>query len=409
MNNSISIFDPSLFPSTNRPPANLLTNRNQLLSSTLLCIVSLLVPPGPFRQSLVIYTIFTLLYVVRQTSLPIYTDNYMSAVHLTLTLIRWIDFTLLHDPTTFVRTAGPHNTPIETPDDIKSYPLHRKLLWSISLNTTYRGTSFNWRVKNTPTIPPSTTRLRAILTHLLLILKYTLILDLRDYLHTYTILLTPQTPATLFHLPLWHQLLYTHLAILNSAAGIGVTYHIPALLLTLTHLTTPHSWPSVFGSWSSATTVRGAWGNLWHQYFRRWFEVFNTLLLNTLHIRRGTLLSKYIQIYFAFLLSAIFHHIAALNCVYVPSVRHQFLFFMLQPVCITIEDIAIAFGKRVGIKNSTAVRVMGYLWTFTAISFTGRHMAAYASESGIMLAPNPILFRFWERVMPLVGLPGVAR
>lgn len=139
---------------------------------------------------------------------------------------------------------------------------------------------------------------------------------------------------------------------------------------------------------------------------RRAFESLNTLVLNTLGIRRGTTLSKYNQIYFAFLFSALLHHSGSLNIPYVSSVPYQFLFFIVQPVCITMEDTVIALGRRYGFRDTGLTRALGYVWTFTALSFTTRYMAVNFTESGAMLAPNPVLFEVWGRVLPLLGIDG---
>ena len=408
MNTTFSIFSPALFPPPDRSPTTVIANRIDWLSASAACVVSLLLPPGILRQSLVIPTIVYLFYRVRQTSLPVgYHDSYLTYIHLLWTLIRWVDFTMLHSPEKDIyRTSEPDGSRIETPQDVRSYPLHHKLWRNINLVTNLRGIGWNWRVRNILLVDASTTRLSACLTHLLLILKYAIICDSRDYLVEHTTLLNPQTTTSYFSLPLLNQLIYVWMGILNSAAGLAIGYHIPALIVIALHLSIPQSWPPVNGNWSSVYTVRNAWGKLWHQYLRRFFEVANHNLLSLLHIKRGTTLSKYFQIYMAFFLSALFHHVGALNIPYFETVSYQFLFFVLQPVCITIEDVAIALGKRAGVKDSSVTRALGYLWTFTAVTFTGRYIAVFFSECGAMLAPNPRPFRFWDRVMPLLRPPG---
>ena len=67
-------------------------------------------------------------------------------------------------------------------------------------------------------------------------------------------------------------------------------------------------------------------------------------------------------------------------------------------------DRVASVGRRSGFKESAPTHTSGYLWTIAAISFTPRHVAVYLLELGAFLAPNPILFAFRERVMPLLGL-----
>jgi hypothetical protein len=396
---SFSLFNPSLFPSPSRPSTPAYANLIFPLS-LFVCIISLTFPRS-LRQALPIPIIIGLFHYVRQFESPIdFTDNYMTNIHLLWTLIRWIDFTLIHQPEQLIRVDG-LGDPIETADDIKSYPWPRKLVWSANLMTSIRGVRWNWQVNNIPHIDPD--RLAAVFDHIFIAIKYNLILDFRDYLALHH-LLDPVNIDTYFALPLWHQTLYVMVGILNSAAGIGLGYHALAAVCTATHLTHPRSWPPMFGSWAAFTTVRGAWGKLWHQMLRRFFTVSNDLLLNALGIKRGTTLSSYTQIYFAFLLSALFHHVGALNIPYMESVRYQFLFFLLQPVCITIEDILIALAGRAGLQRGPLMGCLCLIWTFCALAWMGRYMAVYFSESGAMLAPNPVLVGgIWERVLPVPG------
>jgi hypothetical protein len=82
------------------------------------------------------------------------------------------------------------------------------------------------------------------------------------------------------------------------------------------------------------------------------FETANSVLIFITRVKKGTLTSRYLQLYNAFFVSALIHHIGSLNIPYTPAVRCQFLFFMMQPVAITIEDSAIYLGRKVGLKES---------------------------------------------------------
>ena len=80
--------------------------------------------------------------------------------------------------------------------------------------------------------------------------------------------------------------------------------------------------------------------------------MINGGLIGALRIQRGTLTSRYLQLYNAFFVSAVIHHIGALNCPYSALARYQFYLFMIQPVAITMEDAAIYLGKRAGLKDT---------------------------------------------------------
>jgi hypothetical protein len=74
--------------------------------------------------------------------------------------------------------------------------------------------------------------------------------------------------------------------------------------------------------------------------------------MRLLSVRKGTLVSRYLQLYNAFFVSAVIHHIGALNCPYSALAWYQFYFFMIQPVAITVEDFAIYLGKKAGLKET---------------------------------------------------------
>lgn len=69
-----------------------------------------------------------------------------------------------------------------------------------------------------------------------------------------------------------------------------------------------------------------------------------------LGVKKSTVVSRYLQLYNGFLVSALIHHIGSLNTPYTPLIGHQFLFFMMQPVAITVEDLAIYLGRKAGLK-----------------------------------------------------------
>ena len=109
-------------------------------------------------------------------------------------------------------------------------------------------------------------------------------------------------------------------------------------------------------------------------------------------------------------MSASIHHIGSLNTPYVPAVKQQFLFFMLQPVAITFEDYIIHFGKKFGIRpccklaivdlireeeltlsRAVMTRVGGYLWVIAFQSFALRYFASYGFQLGLGSVANPLV------------------
>lgn len=104
------------------------------------------------------------------------------------------------------------------------------------------------------------------------------------------------------------------------------------------------------GNFFHATTVRNFWGREWHQMIRRVISTPGTLLRNALGVKRGTMLSSYMQLYVGFAFSVVMHAAGALN------VSRETLgepwWFMSQAVMITIEDFVMYLGHSVGIQEA---------------------------------------------------------
>jgi hypothetical protein len=137
------------------------------------------------------------------------------------------------------------------------------------------------------------------------------------------------------------------------------------------------------------------------------------VFIKAFRVKKGTLVSRYLQLYNGFLISALIHHIGSLNTPYNPSVKYQFIFFMSQPIAITIEDFAIYLGKKAGIKESckrplcpqvnrwnTAdgltgkTRAIGYAWVGAVLSFTLRYCTKFFFDMNLGAVRNPIVAKF---------------
>lgn len=378
-----SIFDDRLFPSTECPT---IIAERYLLAAHVVAIASLLIPFGVARQSTCISCLLVILLQLRTHTTDTVDGDYMIFLQVSWLLIRWVDFAILHSPEKDLSHLG-HNKTYET---LPALTFHRKLWYSICLFTTFRGPSWSWRVKNIQPVPNATTRTSFCLTQLGLITKSFLVLSLHSYTMRFTALanLGPasQGYTSLTSLPLTTQIWHNWLCTIQAGCAICLGYHVPALVCVALHLSEPQDWPPCMSDWSEAYTVRNVWGKCYHQYLRRLFEQFNALLLNLFRIKRGTMTSRYMQLYGAFLFSALFHHIGALNLPYVYSVRYQFLFFMLQPVAIMVEDAVVALGSKMGFRSaeqSLGTRLLGYAWVFVSLTFTTRYMAMYYMDTGL--------------------------
>ena len=98
-----------------------------------------------------------------------------------------------------------------------------------------------------------------------------------------------------------------------------------------------------------------------HQLLPPNIETGNASLTKVLRIKRGTILARYFQLYNAFFVSAVIHHIESLNCPYSASDWYQFYFFMIKPLAIKVDGFAIYLGRRTGLKDSCAFTYFGAL------------------------------------------------
>lgn len=86
-------------------------------------------------------------------------------------------------------------------------------------------------------------------------------------------------------------------------------------------------------------------------------------MTTSFRIPKGTLCSRYVQLYLSFFLSGLIHHIGVMNVPYTIGVSYQVFFYMIQPLAITVEDAVIHWGKKVGIKEGgEQLPASSYCW-----------------------------------------------
>ncbi|RDL35145.1 uncharacterized protein BP5553_07076 [Venustampulla echinocandica] len=161
-------------------------------------------------------------------------------------------------------------------------------------------------------------------------------------------------------------------------------YSLSSALTVATGLLTPQDWPPVMGRLRDVCTVRGLWGKFWHQLYRRKLNLPFTILTRFVPIARGTLLSKYLQLYLAFIASGLLHTLGAMNATTSSHENNmlQLTFFLVQPVAITIEDFAVYLGEKWGAKKSWKTKLLGRIWTFSWFTYSLRYMAAHQYDLG---------------------------
>ncbi|KAH9848680.1 membrane bound O-acyl transferase family-domain-containing protein [Lenzites betulinus] len=173
-----------------------------------------------------------------------------------------------------------------------------------------------------------------------------------------------------------------------SYETIKVSYALLSAVAVGSHLWGPESWPDLFGTWSEAYTVRRFWGRAWHQMFRRVRTWWGNFIVDTLRIPRGTFLSSQAQVHVAFALSALMHCIGDL----VLGKEHfgkSWMFFAVNGLAITFEDLVIALARCVGISRTTRLtRVVGYVWVCLWFTHAGRLHQEWTYRAGCF---DPVL------------------
>jgi len=97
--------------------------------------------------------------------------------------------------------------------------------------------------------------------------------------------------------------------------------------------------------------------------------VHGRALCDDLEIPRGTLRSRYVQLGVAFAMTTVSHWVGALMMS--GKLGEEAGFFMLQPVAIAVEDGVIAVGRRWKIKGGWGWRLVGYVWVWSWVVWSG--------------------------------------
>ena len=92
-------------------------------------------------------------------------------------------------------------------------------------------------------------------------------------------------------------------------------------------------------------------------------------LCGALGVPRGTLRSRYLQLGVAFAMTTVSHGVGALMMS--GRFEGEFGFFMWQPVAIAVEDGVLAVGKRVGVRGGWGWRLVGYVWVWSWVVWSG--------------------------------------
>ncbi|KAF2772447.1 hypothetical protein EJ03DRAFT_204302 [Teratosphaeria nubilosa] len=249
--------------------------------------------------------------------------------------------------------------------------LWQRLKWATTLYLNPRGIGWDWQVKGVPSNPDaSLPRWKYVIKKLLQVVYHQLMNAAAEVALGFSWYLT-LNPSAVPSMPQQTWLVTTcwSVAILYCQAFLS-THAIAALITVGTGLSSSWEWPPLMDSLSKAWSLRQVWGVVYHQCMRRIVQFPSQCIAKALGLKKGSLASKYFQLYTCFLFSGLVH--LWLSYVATRKSNGEMLFFMLQPMAISVEDFVIwCYGVVVGTgKANRSWRVLGYVWVLAWFSWS---------------------------------------
>ncbi|KIK56853.1 hypothetical protein GYMLUDRAFT_75913 [Collybiopsis luxurians FD-317 M1] len=252
----------------------------------------------------------------------------------------------------------------------RELPWLKRVYWAWSVLMSLRGVGWNYQMPHIPErSEPPPTRTKFILNMLGNLIRCYLLVDLtQNLLRAAPFLHHHQRPQdfSLRSLP-FHQRFFCIATWFTSGyAAISAQYYTVALVCVTCRFSEPGDWPPPFGSLASSYSVRNFWGKTWHSFIRRFCISPGNKLIQLLQIPSKSIPAGLIKLYTTFLISALLHSVGD----YTISPEYyglSFLFFILQPVAITCEElIKCLLHKYVEQERLErfyfAGKVIGYIW-----------------------------------------------
>ncbi|KAH8592489.1 membrane bound O-acyl transferase family-domain-containing protein [Bisporella sp. PMI_857] len=355
---------------------------------SILCIVTILLPAGPIRLSsggLILGSVLYLVFCTRQQT----SDAYIMANSCVSMLYRWLDLVAIHNPEKDLWRVSSKATP---EDKVKgSAPKGiMKSRWFSALSFSPRAVGWNIQVRSPPGPSDDYPRTKFLREHLRRVVVAYLGLDITTYISAQ---LWPS--SSFFDLPMYAQVFHAWVQVFKAYHGIEFAYSVGAVLTVTLGICKPKDWPPISGSFRrDGWSVRRMWGECWHQMVRRPCSEAGRLTVKLFGFRKGSFMSRYSQVWVAFLASAVMHHSGAMVAAYEDGGFWQAAYFMVQPVAYMMEDFVMFLGRRAGIEASGWTRAIGRLWVFLWFSVTMRFMVANQPLSFVQTASIPSLTEY---------------
>ncbi|PQE19371.1 membrane bound O-acyl transferase family-domain-containing protein [Rutstroemia sp. NJR-2017a BVV2] len=347
----------------------------------ILCILSVLLPRGIQRLSfgiVLIFCVFSFIFWSAEQTQMAYSTSFFTA----LTLCRWFDLVAFHGPEGHIwRVEEVEDKPglkaaVHAPEASWA-----KVKWFFGAWVAVRGVGYNFVNPKVPSIPSKeTTKSSYLFTNSIRIIRLYFAVDIGQVIFRH--LIQSLDNHGFLSISLLSQVLFVSVAATHTYSSLEFFYLLLAIPCIALGISQPSEWPDFTGSFiNDGYTVRKIWGTCWHQMLRRPCSQAGVALTRFLRLEKGSFASKYTQLWVAFVVSVSFHHLGAITGNFEDGGYHQACFFLLQPVGIMFEDFVIWYCARLGLRESTLTKRVGYLWVFAWFLWSLRFFIASLPES----------------------------
>ncbi|KAI0847196.1 hypothetical protein F5Y00DRAFT_271315 [Daldinia vernicosa] len=256
--------------------------------------------------------------------------------------------------------------------DPETWP--QRLAWALRLATTLRGIGWDWEVKSVPRhLEADFSRLKFVGKRMLDLALHTLVKLISLYIIGFCGAIQQDAPSSSPWMGWLLRVVENWCGAIWSWNTVGVGYVAISAIAVLLGMSEPWEWPPILNSVATATSVRRTWSVAYHQILRRTVQQPGIRLARLLGFKKGSIPSRYIQLYLAFYISFCIHWWQ--QYVITRGDKGEFAFFMMQPLVITLEDsVQWVWRNAINPKRKQDLLwfeiAVGYAWTFTAFAFT---------------------------------------
>jgi hypothetical protein len=315
---------------------------------------------------------------------------------------------LLHDPEHDFWRDG------HAPREAEHMPLGRaKLGWAAGLLSSHRGVGWNVRARGVPA-PAPVGRWRFVLRQLVRVVWMYAALDavcafpMRMHFR--------DLADSIAKLGLLRILGLECAAGLQSYLANNWLFNFWGAVFVGTGVMQEKDWPPFYGPFSSITNLRTFWGKFWHQNMQLMLVDYGEFACRVLRVQPRSKVGRLVIVWIAFLISGSLHALANWT---LPAARpfngfyerftSLFIFFVLQAVGVTIEDVAFSVlfpredrGART--PPSRTKVLVGRTWAAFWLLLTGRFALEtwLKTAQGMMFVPSPLMDHFaaiYEKMM----------